>query len=247
MSSIYYFLLANYITKKEIGTYTDNSDSNNTITELNEIISTSKDILLNTKGDSMKNKKNKYVLDNYNIYYFITNNDTFYLSAVRKNTKFSNNENLIFELFENLEHQGIKKLVDRNGELKMVGRQNLKFCIDQAQESNSSVGTSTNNESISSYLEQGENSEHPSKIALLNTTINEISSDMKQSVQNMITNVNDMNDLDNKSAQIKDASYKFQQDAAMLERKIKCRKMLFRGVIIGVLVIFLIVILLVIF
>ena len=34
-------------------------------------------------------------------------------------------------LFIDIETQGIKKLTDKNGELSRIGRQNLKFCIEQ--------------------------------------------------------------------------------------------------------------------
>ena len=47
---------------------------------------------------------------------------------------------------------------------------------------------------------------------------------MKESVKNMITNVNDMNDVDNKSSKIKDTSYQFQKDSADLEKQIRYRK-----------------------
>ena len=66
------------------------------------------------------------------------------------------------------------------------------------------------------------------KISFLNTQINDIRNDVKLSVKNMITNVNEMQDLDSKSAQIKDTSFKFQQDAVTLERKIKCRNNLMK-------------------
>ena len=58
--------------------------------------------------------------------------------------------------------------------------------------------------------------------------MNDIQKDMKLSVRNMISNVNEMKELDFKSAQIKDTSSKFQQDAANLERKLRCRKNLMK-------------------
>ena len=47
---------------------------------------------------------------------------------------------------------------------------------------------------------------------------------MKESVKNMITNVNDMTEADNKSLKIKDTSYQFEKDSAELEKKIRYRK-----------------------
>ena len=46
---------------------------------------------------------------------------------------------------EDIDHQGIKKLVDKNGELTNVGKQNLKFSIEKYQESNLSKLTNKNN------------------------------------------------------------------------------------------------------
>ena len=51
----------------------------------------------------------------------------------------------------------------------------------------------------------------------------------------MLNNVNDMREIDNKSEQIKDTSYKFKQDAANLERKLRCRKYLMKGIFYGLL------------
>ena len=75
----------------------------------------------------------------------ITNSDYFYLAAVRKNSQYCKKENLLFELMEDIDHQGIKKLVDKNGELTNVGKQNLKFSIEKYQESNLSKLTNKNN------------------------------------------------------------------------------------------------------
>ena len=74
----------------------------------------------------------------------ITNSDYFYLAAVRKNSQYCKKENLLFELMEDIDHQGIKKLVDKNGELTNVGKQNLKFSIEKYQESNLSKLTNKN-------------------------------------------------------------------------------------------------------
>ena len=221
--TIYYFLIANNITKKEIGNFVDNSDNLNNINDFNNIVSHSKDLLYKI-DNSNKNKKNRMNLENHNIYYIVTNSDTFYLAAVRKNSLYCKQENLIFELIEDIDHQGIKKLVDKNGELTNVGRQNLKFSIEKYQEINKnklfdSKETTYGNDILT---------QQPSKISILNENIKEIRSDMKMSVQNIITNVNEMQDLDNKSSRIKDSSYKFIQESANLERKLKWQNLKFK-------------------
>ena len=125
---IYYFLIANYNTKKEIGEYYEESEENNI--NLSKIKSSAKEIVLS--NDKKKEKTNKVAFQEYNFYYKITNLDILYLAVVKKNIKYK--ENLIFELIEDIDHQGIKKLVDKNGELTIVGKQNLKFSIENYQE-----------------------------------------------------------------------------------------------------------------
>ena len=222
-ATIYYFLIANNITKKEIGNFVDNSDNLNNINDFNNIVSHAKDLLYKIENTN-KNKKNKMNLENHNIYYIVTNSDTFYLAAVRKNSLYCKQENLIFELIEDIDHQGIKKLVDKNGELTNVGRQNLKFSIEKYQESNKNKLSNTKEALIDNDIL----TQPPSKISILNENIKEIRSDMKMSVQNIITNVNEMQDLDNKSSRIKDSSYKFIQESANLERKLKWQNLKFK-------------------
>ena len=239
--SIYYFLIANQINGKEIGTFLDNLDTRNNINDFNQIIATSKD-LLHSNNSSLKGKKNKYTLEFHNIYYMITPSDTFYLAAVRKNSLYCKQENLIFELMEDIDHQGIKKLVDKNGELTNVGKQNLKFSIEKYTESNKSKLTSfnNNNELFENTSNSNENNK-PNKITMVTSQINEIKKDVKSSLKNMITNISDMEELDSKSLKIKEQSYKFQQDSLNLERKLKWQN-LRNKIIIGLIILFIIII-----
>ena len=239
--SIYYFLIANQINGKEIGTFLDNSDTRNNINDFNQIIAASKD-LLHSNNSSLKGKKNKYTLEFHNIYYMITPSDTFYLAAVRKNSLYCKQENLIFELMEDIDHQGIKKLVDKNGELTNVGKQNLKFSIEKYTESNKSKLTSfnNNNELFENTSNSNENNK-PNKITMVTSQINEIKKDVKSSLKNMITNISDMEELDSKSLKIKEQSFKFQQDSLNLERKLKWQN-LRNKIIIGLIILFIIII-----
>ena len=236
-ASIYYFLIANHLTQKEIGTFIDSYDTGNSINDFNTIVNKAKEILHNPDTSQNKSKKNKVVMDTHVIYYIVTNLNTFYLAAVRKNSIYCQQENLIFELIEDIDHQGIKKLVDKNGELTNVGRQNLKFSIEKYQETNrskfnSNSSTSSGNSINSifastremSHIERDDDNKNQSKISTLNTQINSITTDMKDNVKNMISNVNEMQDLDNKSAQIKDASIQFKKGAIDLERKARLQK-----------------------
>lgn len=217
-NSIYYFLIANQTTQKEIVSITDNSGSGNTISDFNNIVSKAKEILHSNEIQN-KSKRNRMSLENHKIYYIITQSNTFYLAAVRKNSFYCEQELLIFELFEDIDNQMIYKLVDKNGELTMVGRQNLKFLIEKYQDMKKD-DSSILKGPFGISIETNE-SEPKSKILEVNSHINDITSGMKESVKNMISNVNEMQDLDNKSARIKDTSFKFHQESVNLERKIQ--------------------------
>ena len=71
----------------------------------------------------------------------------------------------------------------------------------------------------------------PSKIALLNNEINEMHNNMKEGVKNLITNINEMKELNEKSGKIKDTSLQFQKDSAGLEENMKFRKLIFKVLI----------------
>ena len=125
-----------------------------------------------------------------------------------------------------------------------VGEQNLKFCIEVYQENNRKKRKNSIDEI---YNENDFKNKDTSKIALLNSEINDIQTNMKQSVKNMITNVNDMRDLDNKSSKIKDSSYQFQKDSAYLEKEIKYKKLLRKIIIYSIISIILLFLLYLIF
>ena len=236
-ASIYYFLIANQATHKEIGNFLDNSDINNNINDFNDIVLKSRE-LLRTDNSSIKGKKNKLSLENHMIYYMITTSDFFYLAAVRKNSQYCKKENLIFELMEDIDHQEIKKLVDKNGELTNVGKQNLKFSIEKYQESNLSKLT-TKNSLFDIILNQSD--DQLNKISMINSQINDIKKDVKSSVKNIINNVGEMQELENKSSKIKEQSMKFQKDSYNFERHIKFKK-LRNKIIVGVVVIIILII-----
>ena len=236
-TSIYYFLIANQATQKEIGTFIDNSDNLNNINDLNNIVSKAREIL-KSDNTSIKGKKNKLSLENHNIYYLITTTDFFYLAAIRKNSQYCKKENLIFELMEDIDHQGIKKLVDKNGELTNVGKQNLKFSIEKYQETNKSKLTKTNFFDLIS----GSNINQNNKYTIINSQINEVKNDIDTNTNNTITNLNDLDDLDNKSLKIIEQSMKFQNDSNILDKKLKCQKKIRNWLIIGICILLIIII-----
>ena len=234
-SSVYYFMMGNYYTHKEIGSYIDNKMDNN---NFESIKFTCDDIFIHSSEELSKNKKNKVELEKYIIFYTFTNSGIFYSAVIIKNSLYSKNENLVYELFEDVENRGIKKLVDKKGELTLVGKQNLKFCIEQDQEINRKSNDKNNN--LNEYL-NGQKKD-TSKLSLLSNELNDIQTNVKESIKNAINNVTEMQDLDDKSAKIKDVSFQFQKDSSMLERKIRYRKILHRAMIICVVVVILIII-----
>ena len=134
---------------------------------------------------------------------------------VLKGSLYSQQENLVYELFEDVENRGIKKLVNESGELTLVGKQNLKFCIELDQETNRK-----NNEKNSddNYISK-KNEKDMAKFSLINNELNDIQDNVKESMKNILKNVNDMQDLDDKSAKIKDISKQIKKDSYMLEKK----------------------------
>ena len=222
---LYYFMIGDFNNHKEIGSITDNSNNNYTIDDYNSVLSNSKELFLHSSEEKIKNKKNLLTIEKFKIYFTLKNNGTFYLACIKKDDLNDKNldkkkEKIIFDLIDDVDNQNLKKLVNKNGELTNVGKQNLKFTIEKKDKE-----MVEEKEDFSSNLfERSDSDSSINKITFLNTQLNDIQKDVKLSVKNMISNVNDMRELDSKSAQIKDTSFKYQQDAANLERKVKCRK-----------------------
>ena len=211
INQIYYFLIGDYHKKIELGHYICEDES---ISEKdkNYIIEKAKEIYTNFGEKDLGSKEYK-ILDNntYSIFYLITSSGIFYLSIVSIQSIYMDQNNLMYEFFEDIEHQGIKKLIDNNsGKLSRVGIKNLKFSIE-----NNNIKMKSNNS-------------EENKIKNLNNTINDINNEMKNSVKNMIVSVNEMNTLNSKSAEIKDISEKFQQGSYDIEKKMKRKNLLFK-------------------
>ena len=222
INQIYYFLIGDYHNKSELGYYLcdDNSISEK---DKQYIISIAKETYTNFSEKDVGSKECK-VLDNnlFSIFHLITSSGTFYLSIASINSIYMDQNNLMFEFFEDIEHQGIKKLVDNDtGKLSRVGIQNLKFNVEN------------NNNKMKNMNTDGTEG---NKIQNLNNQINDINNEMKNSVKNMIVSVNEMHTLNSKSVEIKDMSEKFQQGAYDIERKMRTRKLLIK-IVLGAIVI----------
>lgn len=206
--SILFLQIANLESKFIIGTYYPQDVQNSSLREemtkkSNELInSITPDNETKKRGIDFKTVKDKAI----KIFYYSTNTAIIYISfieiAILDLPKFE--ENNIYELFMNLENQNIKKLVDDTGKLTNVGMQNLKFSIEKYQQMNDSMDDA-----------------QTQKISLINDHINDVKNDMKENVKNIMTNMQDMNEIEGKSVSIKDSSLRFRQDAKGLENKMK--------------------------
>ena len=233
---LYYFMIGDFQSHKEIGSLTDNSINSLDIKDHNTVLSNSKEIFNNSSEEKIKNKKNLIQIEKFKMLFTLKNNGTFYLACIIINEKDEKNieekkQKLIFDLIDDVDNQNIRKLVNKNGELTNVGKQNLRFTIDKKErELNEEKGDFT-----SDLFERSNSDPSINKISFLNTQINDIQKDVKLSVKSMLNNVNDMQEIDRKSEQIKDTSYKFKQDAANLERKLRCRKYMMKSIFYGLL------------
>ena len=115
--------------------------------------------------------------------------------------------------------------------------QNLKFSVEVNQENNKK------NRNKKSYDENDFiKNKDTSKISLLNNEIRDIHMNVKDTVKNIINNVNDIQDIDIKSEKIKDSSFNYKKDLELLEQKIKYRKFFLKFLIYSILcIIFLII------
>jgi len=151
------------------------------------------------------------------IYYNLLNKGILYIVFVEILSIYLENfkEETIFDLIEQLETQGIKLNVDKYGKLTNVGKQNLKFSVEKYQNTFFAKKELINNPSLIEEAPQD------NKIAVINEQIRGVSNDMKNNVKNMITNIQDINEIENKSVAIKDTSFKFRRDSLALEKKMK--------------------------
>ena len=218
-NSLIFFMLGNYLRHKEIGNYINESNIDNEIkNDFNEIISISKKIFENIDEKNIKNKKCKEEFKSFDIYYIIVKPDIFYLAAIKKS--FEGEEEEIFELFEDIEYQGIKKLTNKNGELSKIGKQNLKFCLEQSNKHDID-----NNKSILRFFRMNnDKDQNTNTVSLLSTQLNDIQNNVKDGMKKLLNNVDDMGRIENKSEKIKDSSIDFNSGASILKRRMRCRR-----------------------
>lgn len=217
--SILYICIANQNNKSIIGSYNPKEINNSSIKEqienkINELINK-----LKVENGPEKNIINFQTLSDkkIDIYYSLLNKGVLYIVFVEILSIYLENfkEEVIYELIEQIDSQGIKLNVDSDGKLTNAGKQNLKFNVEKYQDSFFSKNENISNPSLIEEAPQD------NKIAVINEQIKGVSNDMKNNVKNMITNINDINEIENKAVAIKDTSFKFRKDSLALERKMK--------------------------
>ena len=124
----------------------------------------------------------------------------------------------MFELFSDIESQGIKKLTDKSGELSKIGRQNLKFCIEQ----NHQKINKESNSILNFFKSKIDNNENLSNISLLSTHMNENQSDGKEERKKFLENERENNGKNNENND--SLKLDFKDDELILKKKIKCKK-----------------------
>ena len=213
-------MLGNYFYHKEIGYYINETiPEKYTQGDLNEIISKSKNIFENIDKNNLEvNTKYKEDSNNFILYYILINSQTFYLSAVTKDFESLHSEDDMFELFSDIESQGIKKLTDKSGELSKIGRQNLKFCLEQSYQKINKESNSI----LNFFKSKIDNNENLSNMSLLSTHINENQSDGKEERKKFLEN--ERGNMDKKNEKNDSVKLDFKDDELILQKKIKCRK-----------------------
>jgi hypothetical protein len=134
-------------------------------------------------------ERNKVVGSDGNYYFTITPTDTFYIVLAHSEYPQRN----VFQLIEEIQKENIHLLVDEKGELNKIGKQSLKNLIDNYQNDNT-------------------------KISGVQKDIDDIKIEMKQNVNNLVNNLEDVENLKHKSDKIKDGSKEFGKKAGELKR-----------------------------
>ena len=217
--SIIYMCLANQNNKSIIGSYNpieiEKSSIKGTIEEkVYELINK-----INPDNGPEKNTVNFQTSSDkiINIYYSLMNKGILYIVFVEILSIYLENfkDEAIFELIEEIDNQGIKSNIDKSGKLTNIGKQNLKFAVEKYQNSFFAGNEFASNPSLI------EEAPKDNKIAVINDQIKGVQNDMKNNVKNMITNIQDIHEMENKAVAIKDTSFQFRKDSLALEQKMR--------------------------
>ena len=137
-------------------------------------------------------ERNKITSKNENYYFTFSHPDLIYLVLV--NNEYP--ERYVFELIQKINDEKIPTMVnDETRELNPSGRQSLKQLIDVYQDP-----------------------KNISKIADLQSDVNSIKVDMRKNINKMVESVDDVNQLQEKSAALKFESTEYKQNSVEVRR-----------------------------
>ena len=231
--SIIYLCIANQNNKSIIGSYNPIEMEKSSLKDSIEKKALELINKINPENGPEKNRINFQTSSDkiINIYYNLINKGILYIVFVEIMSVYLDNfkDESIFELIEEIDNQGIKSNIDKPGKLNTIGKQNLKFSVEKYQNSFFAEKDFATNPSLI------EEAPKDNKIAVINEQIKGVQNDMKNNVKNMVVNIQDINEMENKSSVIKDASFQFRKDSLALEKKMK--KNYFRSKIILTIVI----------
>ena len=231
--SIIYLCIANQNNKSIIGSYNPIEMEKSSLKDSIEKKALELINKINPENGPEKNRINFQTSSDkiINIYYNLINKGILYIVFVEIMSVYLDNfkDESIFELIEEIDNQGIKSNIDKSGKLNNIGKQNLKFSVEKYQNSFFAEKDFATNPSLI------EEAPKDNKIAVINEQIKGVQNDMKNNVKNMVVNIQDINEMENKSSVIKDASFQFRKDSLALEKKMK--KNYFRSKIILTIVI----------
>ena len=217
--SIIYLCISNQNNKSIIGSYNPIEIDKSSIKESIEIKALELINKINPENGLEKNKINFQTSSDriINIYYSLVNKGILYMVFVEIISLYLENfkDDSIFELIEEIDSKGIKSSINSDGKLNKIGLQNLKFTVEKYQ---NSFFSGTNLASNPSLIEEAPKD---NKIAVINEQIKGVQNDMKNNVKNIINNMNDINEIENKSEVIKDNSFRFRKDSLALEKKMR--------------------------
>jgi len=217
--SIIYLCIANQNNKSIIGSYNPIEMEKSSLKDSIEKKALELINKINPENGPEKNRINFQTSSDkiINIYYNLINKGILYIVFVEIMSVYLDNfkDESIFELIEEIDNQGIKSNIDKSGKLNNIGKQNLKFSVEKYQNSFFAEKDFATNPSLI------EEAPKDNKIAVINEQIKGVQNDMKNNVKNMVVNIQDINEMENKSSVIKDASFQFRKDSLALEKKMK--------------------------
>ena len=147
---------------------------------------------LSQSGIQTKDLRNKVDNRGNGYYYFTINSkNIFYLILGDKNLK----ERDAFALMEDLQNENIPIMIDsKNGKLNLEGREKLKEMVENFEKNKSN------------------------KIQVIQNEVEQVKDTMKKNIQNMYTNVEDVENMEKKAHQLRVGAEEYNKSATTLKR-----------------------------